>query len=397
MSRTLLVAVMASAALQSVGAQPLGNFTTGDYIGRIEGNVHKVGDSCHPLGTYRLGDSSLIVPPCIAEQAITSWCEKATGVGGDQTPDMMKAYRDCLFGQGSTLLSDQSGCLDCKVANKFLTEEQANFFRGGFEKGNDAFKNTPSAPSPLWNTVQKYLDWAAYDKLPKLHDSARNNTKVPVEEYFKNAVTPQSFGQYALDGNDDQCPTDALPPVLQDPIENRDPLGQEIEAIVPGANNAAEFSTVTLYQAQVNFFQFTSGGGFTFGCIKEELVRLSNVRVKPASKDEIKSLPNAVNCTSCQQKSVTRQSIDKAAASPATPASDQGQFVLSMIASIIDQSGQITAAAQQKIDNAVAEKFEETPSAIADVEVNLAGTAEKTPSDSQRKGSDRCIRKRIVA
>ncbi|KAM3502804.1 hypothetical protein MY11210_008954 [Beauveria gryllotalpidicola] len=395
MSRILLV-VVASAALQTVGAQPVGNFSAGDFVDRIDGNVHKVGDSCHPLGAYRLGDGNVLAPPCIAEQASSSYCEKATGVGGAQTEEQRKAYRDCLFGPLSTFSSDQKGCLKCKVANKFLTQQQADFFGAAFDKGNAEFKNDLAA-SGLWNTVQKHLDWAAYDKLPKFQESDRKDIKVPVEEYFKDAVKPQRFGEYTLNGTTDKGPTDALPPVLEDPIENRDPMGQEIEAIVPGANSTAEFSTVLLYQAQINFFHFKSGGEFTFGCIKEELIRISNVRVKPATQEEIKSLPNADNCTSCKKKSASRENIDKAAAGPATAASEETKFVLDKIESetkASDKSGQIDPAAQDKIGEAVAEKFGETTSGIPDVKVDPVGTAEKTKSNST---TTYCKRKRSAA
>ncbi|ODA75999.1 hypothetical protein RJ55_08281 [Drechmeria coniospora] len=154
----------------------------------------KMGDACHPDpdASLTLGGSS-IIPACFAEQKISDKCERDTGALADlNNASKMNAYRDCLFGAGSTYRKDREACLTCKVENKIHTAAQDQFWMDIYKKSDAMFQSANPLNKGHWEITLGFIgDWSTYPKpnaQPKAGYCASKG----------RSSAPQNVGSYSL-------------------------------------------------------------------------------------------------------------------------------------------------------------------------------------------------------
>ncbi|ODA76946.1 hypothetical protein RJ55_07462 [Drechmeria coniospora] len=139
------------------------SFTGRSLAYRLPNSV--LGDACHPNpdASLTLGDIS-IIPACFAEQRISEKCELDTGALADlSNAAKMNAYRDCLFGAGSTYQNDRNACLTCKVENGIHTAAQDQFWINIYKKSDAMFQSANPLNKGLWQmTLALIGDWSTY-------------------------------------------------------------------------------------------------------------------------------------------------------------------------------------------------------------------------------------------
>lgn len=180
-----------------------------DIAGRIAGGA-KIGDQCHPPGTYELGGEK-VIPPCLAEQAIALKCEIITHLSSNSSEANRIAYHKCLVGHGSSYFLDIQGCLACKKTHGHLSKEQYDWYLQRWTAGYEAFEKDVVPKTNMWTYVEGAIGgttcqnrnetlhgWKCWDQLPK--GPGNTNKTVPVEEYYTNRPKTQNIGSFTLNG-----------------------------------------------------------------------------------------------------------------------------------------------------------------------------------------------------
>ncbi|KAM4066644.1 hypothetical protein HRG_000722 [Hirsutella rhossiliensis] len=238
------------ATLQAVSAQ---QFKSNDVLQRLENRL-EIGDECHsPQDTYVLSKAGQpTIPPCIAEQGISSACEALTQALIPQSDPKKaaanyKAYQQCLTGPGSSYREEIMGCLACKVQHNKLSKAQHDYYVKKWTAGLNAFAADAQPQTYVWNYVQGGIDWVEYKKLPTPNPSDKVSVK-PVAEYYPQAPKVQGLGTFTHENR--TYPEAALREqglLPQEPVQRLDPVGMLIDAQVkaaPAAVNAQSESVV---------------------------------------------------------------------------------------------------------------------------------------------------------
>ncbi|TWU79234.1 hypothetical protein ED733_009006 [Metarhizium rileyi] len=159
MLRTVLVAAMAS-SLRGLNATPAVK-STSKVIDRV--GYHSLNDACHPmLKIVTSNCNKEPIDPCVSEQFLTSSCEVLS-------QNDKKAYRDCL--RGSTVRSDQEGCLACK------------------KEAWEAFFKEDSEDKSLVQLVHNCMNGKGLQD-PSPPKKTIGQDAVPLEKYWKDPVGP---------------------------------------------------------------------------------------------------------------------------------------------------------------------------------------------------------------
>lgn len=226
------------AALQAVSAQ---RTEAGQVLQRLENRL-EIGDECHPpLGSYVLSKPGQpTMPPCVAQQAISSACEALTNVLVPQSDPAQaaanhKAYRQCLTGPGSSYRQDVMGCLACKEQHNKLSRAQYDYWVSKYSFALDVFASNRRRKKDLWNYVQTTIDWGHYDKLVKPSPGVKVPAK-PIAEYYPQPPKVQGLGTFTY--NNRTYPEAALRDqglLLEESVERLDPVGVLVDAQVKAA------------------------------------------------------------------------------------------------------------------------------------------------------------------
>lgn len=193
LSKQIAVAAVI-AALQRAAAQD--TWTTDQLSGRV--NPQLIGDSCHPRATWTLGGSDTI-PPCVSEQLVAMSCESMTrALGARENPARMNAYRDCLFGKGSSYEADLFGCLKCKAKHQMHSSAEDAFWKKYLKQEIAHFKGASPLRDSLWDMVVAAVPWHQYPRHDEGQKQAERN--FTIQEYYPDAPKSQHVGEFTLEG-----------------------------------------------------------------------------------------------------------------------------------------------------------------------------------------------------
>ncbi|KID74156.1 hypothetical protein MBR_06255, partial [Metarhizium brunneum ARSEF 3297] len=135
------------------------------------------------------------------------------------TEEQRKAYRDCLFREGSAYPAVQRVCFECKVANGWFTTQAGQYLNGIFEKWNEEFKNNASVTGTPWLLFRNRINWHNFNDRTR----DENARLVAMEKYWTNPVRDLKIGRYTLNGTtyggDSDCDkgeTEACPSDIAD-------------------------------------------------------------------------------------------------------------------------------------------------------------------------------------
>lgn len=291
--------------------------------GRLQGGA-RLGDQCHPIGTYTLGGGELI-PPCIAEQAIALKCEALTAPGragaNGTSPEQRAAYKSCLSGQGASYFQDVKGCLACKQSHGFLSDQQAKFLTDRYTEAEADFSRAANSSQTVWDIVSGRIgghrcldrttgreinDWPCYNQLDQPSGIAAKNTTA--KEYYVNAPASQNIGQFTLNGT--QYPEvgegATLSQALVDVYEVVSDISYVYDVRVSGdqRNVSSKFESHTQVKisqqfSQIkNLFNFTKPDTFTIVSTISAPVPIANsTREVPAEKAAAVQLPACNKCS----------------------------------------------------------------------------------------------------
>lgn len=300
MLKEIAVIAGAFAALQGVSAGPMNakRANVNEIAHRLP-DKKVVGDACHPLGEYTLGGNQLI-PPCVSEQILTSQCE---GVSGVMNPGSGKenqaAYKDCLFGKGSTFENDQQGCLECKKAHNHLTPEQVEFMQSRVKKGNEAFKSAPEGL--VWDSTQKYINWDEYNRLPSPQEKDTSKKNSPVEEYcVSKPEGPQNIGAFTFNGTKYPVSDNDTSASVPEPITRPDPIPQRQVALVQQGASIMKVAVTIVTKAVLTIRSNT----IIYAAIREVPEVVPDVAPVDATKEEKQALPECVACQKNSSKAI---------------------------------------------------------------------------------------------
>ncbi|KAL3956572.1 hypothetical protein ACCO45_009418 [Purpureocillium lilacinum] len=267
MLKEIAVIAGAFAALQGVSAGPMN---------AKRANVNEI--------AHRLPDKKVLIPPCVSEQILTSQCE---GVSGVMNPGSGKenqaAYKDCLFGKGSTFENDQQGCLECKKAHNHLTPEQ-------------------SAPEGLvWDSTQKYINWDEYNRLPSPQEKDTSKKNSPVEEYYVSKPEgPQNIGAFTFNGTKYPVSDNDTSASVPEPITRPDPIPQRQVALVQQGASIMKVAVTIVTKAVLTIRSNT----IIYAAIREVPEVVPDVAPVDATKEEKQALPECVACQKNSSKAI---------------------------------------------------------------------------------------------
>ncbi|ODA83245.1 hypothetical protein RJ55_01757 [Drechmeria coniospora] len=389
-----IAAAVALCALQTASAQS-DPITMQDISNRIWSQL--VGNQCHPFGNYAL-DRDMNLPPCIAEQVIALSCERMTQALEPNAPEANRnAYKDCLLNEPSTFLRDQRNCLLCKGLTKTHSPEQNEYYRTAFRKATEKFSaSTPTGS--LWSMTEIDKDSNAYRELPVTKPIKVSNETMA--EFFRDLAGPSKLGSFRLEGAQQIGASaetkNGTSKTVKGPMQCQDPVGQEIEVIMPtggrpttGAGNDTRATEVkVMHVSQWNYFSFTSSTNFTYAYSWQPPVRVAGIRGRPATQEDVKTLPNGAGCGSCE-KLISPEQISKAAAATVEDASELGISLLDKTAQVSGGvEGQISEAVQEKIEVAVyqEQKRNVTVSTNPPARDAQGGIRFKTPDSTRVRG-----------
>lgn len=294
-----------------------------DIQNRLQGQA-RIGDVCYPIGTYTLGGSEL-VPPCVAEQAISLKCEALTAPGRTGTngtsPEQWNAYKNCLSGQEATYFQDVKGCLACKQTHGYLSSQQAEFFTDRYNEAEADFANATDPSQTVWGLVTARIgryscvnktsnapmnDWSCYNQLDQPSGIATKNQTA--KAYYKNAPKSQNIGQFTLNGK--QYPEitvgERLSTVLVPVYEVVSEISYVYDVRVSGGNYniGTKFEAHTQVKISQEFSQikclynFTKADTFTIvSTISAPVPVADSTRVVPAEEAVAIKLPACNNCS----------------------------------------------------------------------------------------------------
>ncbi|OAQ59976.1 hypothetical protein VFPPC_10071 [Pochonia chlamydosporia 170] len=345
----MLGALEGASALHVKPRQILGN--EGENIAsRVQGGA-KIGDLCHPAGTYALGGKKLI-DPCIAEQAISVKCERLTQMMTAPNAERRKAYHACLTGGGSSFIKDVKACMVCKREFSHMTKDQFTWFDDKWTKGYEAFAKDAEPQFAIWSYVQRAIDgdsctkqgdnqrklngWACWDQLPKpvLNDTAVNATaggvvtsnatqklNVTALDYYKDRPATQNIGKFTLEGKQYPETGSVELGLLVPTFEITANLGYYSSARVqPGKFEAnitnGKVEIITEYREIKAVCNFTKPDEFTILPLITGPVPVKDSVVVVAKKDA-DQLPIAVCDKSCRAEAPAIEKIQETAAKPA--------------------------------------------------------------------------------
>ncbi|KAF4511220.1 hypothetical protein G6O67_003038 [Ophiocordyceps sinensis] len=222
------------ATLQAVSAQKV------DIKVALQ-RVGNVGDQCHPpLDTYVLSKAGQpTIPPCIAEQGISSFCEELTKAPPrsdlKRIQAALKAYQQCIIGPGSSYREDVMGCLDCKLKHNVFSPAQHAWWVKKMSEALDTFTSDAQPTSYTWEYALRIIKWDEYENLAKPETIEVKAT--PVAEYYPNAPKVQGIATFVY--NNRTYPEAALRDQgllpEQTVVQRIDPFGVLFEAQVKPA------------------------------------------------------------------------------------------------------------------------------------------------------------------
>ncbi|KAM4064390.1 hypothetical protein HRG_006206 [Hirsutella rhossiliensis] len=191
---TLLAIIGVLTALHSATAQ---GAAPADEIQQLPADLQELAnEKCHPGGTYKLGDETSVIPPCVAEQLIFTECEGRAGfisTEGARLPpgnQNMDIYKECVLGKNSTLNADSDGCLACKKSNEIFSDDEAKFWKNVYSEA--ATKLTESNDTKTLPELYEELRLQSNEFPQPLQEN--KNVTVPLEEYYPNPPKPQRAG-----------------------------------------------------------------------------------------------------------------------------------------------------------------------------------------------------------
>lgn len=227
------------ATLQAVSAQKV------DIKVALQ-RVGNVGDQCHPpLDTYVLSKAGQpTIPPCIAEQGISSFCEELTKApprsDSKRIQAALKAYQQCIIGPGSSYREDVMGCLDCKLKHNVFSPAQHAWWVKKMSEALDTFTRDAQPTSYTWEYALRIIEWDEYENLAKPETIEVKAT--PVAEYYPNAPKVQGIATFVY--NNRTYPEAALRDQgllpEQTVVQRIDPFGVLFEAQVKPAATPVE-------------------------------------------------------------------------------------------------------------------------------------------------------------
>ncbi|KAM3517766.1 hypothetical protein MY4038_010252 [Beauveria bassiana] len=313
---------------------------------RIQGEA-KIGDKCHPPGTYELGGSE-IIPPCLSEQAIALKCEKVTHLASDPSEKDRRAYKECLTGRGSSYFRDVQGCLSCKKSHGYLSEDQFNWYSKRWAEGQQAFIKDDVPKTNVWDgyvqaaiggskcqhSNETLSGWACWDKLPK--GPGETNKTVPIEQYYTDRLETQNIGSFDLDGKKYPESTTMEVELKEFTFEITGHLGYyssaklQNDTLTVQAHGEFDVQTVTEYREIKSICNFTTPDVFTIVSAISPAIPLKD-SVTTVPKKEASNLPT-IDCDGvCMASSLSikelevvviqgSKKVDDVVAEAATPA-----------------------------------------------------------------------------
>lgn len=314
---------------------------------RIQGEA-KIGDQCHPPGTYALGGSKPI-PPCLAEQAISLKCEIVTQVQTNPSEEKWRAYHDCLAGEGSSYFEDVNGCLACKASHNHLSKEQFEWYSQRWADGQKAFTNDAVPKTTVWEYVlggiggttcqqiggnETLRGWSCWNQLPA--GSGISAKDQSIEEYYKNRPKTQNIGSFTLNGKQYPEVSSVELDLMVHTFEIKAHMGYYYSAklengeLVVGYNATSKVEILTEYREIKSICNFTKSDEFTILPIIGGSVPVKD-SVVTVPKAEAANLPTVDCDASCRADAPAIEDIqniaaqgpkpaDKAVAEAATPA-----------------------------------------------------------------------------
>ncbi|EXU94678.1 hypothetical protein X797_012243 [Metarhizium robertsii] len=337
------LAVLDGVSASAIKRQVLKDENVGN---RIQGEA-KIGDKCHPPGTYELGGSK-IIPPCLSEQAIALKCEKVTHLASDPSEKNRRAYGECLAGRGSSYFRDVQGCLSCKKSHGHLSEKQYDWYSKRWAEGREAFIKDDVPKTNVWDGYvqaaiggskcqhgnETLYGWACWDKLPK--GPGETDETVPIEEYYTDRLETQNIGSFDLDGKKYPESTTMEVELKEFTFEITGHLGYYSSAKLEDGTLTVEghaelkVQTVTEYREIKSICNFTTPDVFTIVSAISPAVPLKD-SVATVPEKEASTLPT-INCDgSCIASSLSikelevvviqgSKKVDEVVAEAATPA-----------------------------------------------------------------------------
>ncbi|KID89636.1 hypothetical protein MGU_03683 [Metarhizium guizhouense ARSEF 977] len=292
----------------------------------------KVGDQCHPPGTYSLGGEKAI-PPCLSEQAIALKCEIVTQVKKNTTSEAnWKAYGSCIKDQSSSYFQDVNGCLACKAAHNHISQQQFEWYTQAWAQGQKAFLNDTVPKATAWQYVQGAIDgttcqqngtnatisgWACWNQLPAGTGIATKN--MTIDEYYKDRPKTQNIGSFEFGGKSFPESSSVELGLLVPTFEIKADVGYfssvklENGKITSELNATAKVEILTQYQEITSIFNFTKPDEFTVLPVINAPVPVKD-SVATVPKADAAKLP-AVDCdASCREKAPTIDKIQEVAA-----------------------------------------------------------------------------------
>ncbi|EFZ03401.1 hypothetical protein X797_009327 [Metarhizium robertsii] len=298
---------------------------------RLAGGA-KVGDQCHPPGTYSLGGEKAI-PPCLSEQAIALKCEIVTQVKKNTTSEAnWKAYGSCLRDQSSSYFQDVNGCLACKAAHNHMSQQQFEWYTQAWAQGQKAFLNDTVPKATAWEYVQGAINgttcqqngtnatisgWACWNQLPAGTGIATKN--LTIDEYYKDRPKTQNIGSFEFGGKSFPESSSVELGLLVPTFEIKADVGYfssvklENGKITSELNATAKVEILTQYQEITSIFNFTKPDEFTVLPVINAPVPVKD-SVATVPKAEAADLP-AVKCDAkCRDGAPTIDKIQEVAA-----------------------------------------------------------------------------------
>ncbi|KAG8418985.1 hypothetical protein J3459_011845 [Metarhizium acridum] len=298
---------------------------------RLAGGA-KIGDQCHPPGTYALGGDKAI-PPCLSEQAIGLKCEIVTQVKKNTTSEAnWKAYASCIKDNGSSYFQDVNGCLACKAAHNDLSQQQFDWFKERWAEGQKAFSNDTVPKGTPWDYVQGIIGgtkcqkngtnetvqgWDCWNQLPAGTGIATKN--LTIDEYYKDRPETQNIGSFEFGGKSYPESSSVEMGLLVHTFQIKADVGYfssvklEDGKITSQLNATAKVEILTQYREITSIFNFTKPDEFTVLPVIDAPVPVKD-SVATVPKVEAAKLPTAACDASCLDKAPTIDKIQEVAA-----------------------------------------------------------------------------------